>query len=174
MDRNGIVHATRVSMAIAGLSLLFTWLIPTLAGERVDARADRATDTCRRIAAALAQYRSDTGVRPNGPLGDGSLGWLHGAGTLPSPNALDLGAAGSLDAFLVAGGIERAGDGWAGPYIRPVDADPWGRAFVVGVAAYSHEGDPIWVLSAGPNGAIETRPGDVEPRGDDLGATVPR
>ncbi|MBI1851834.1 MAG: type II secretion system protein GspG [Planctomycetes bacterium] len=172
MTRKQIVHATRVSIVITGLSLLFTWLIPTLAGERTDTRTDRALEGCRRIAAALSQYQSDTGLRPDGPLGDGSLAWLHGAGTMPSPNAIDRGPGDSLDTFLVAGGVARCGDTWAGPYIRPVAADPWGRAFVVNVRAYAHGDERPWVLSAGPDGVIETRANDVEPRGDDLGVPV--
>jgi type II secretory pathway pseudopilin PulG len=60
----------------------------------------------------------------------------------------------------------------------PVDAvtpDPWLRALQIDVGAREH-GGRVWVLSAGPNGIIET-PFDVAasngPSGDDVAAIVP-
>ncbi len=174
MDRQRILGAARVSLAIGGLSLILTWLVPILAEERGDALADRALETCRRIAAAVSQYREDTGFAPSGPLGDGSKAWLHGNGVLPSPNVLDRGESAPLDTFLVAGNPAITGESWRGPYLRPVEPDPWGRAYVVDARSFPGSSERIWVVSAGPDGSIETRAEDSEPRGDDVGAILAR
>jgi hypothetical protein len=91
---------------------------------------------------------------------------------LPFSNATRPLVLASLDSFLVHGGESRCGEQWKGPYMRPVPPDPWGRAFVAGVRGYSQPAGRVWVLSAGPNGAIETGPDDAEPVGDDLGVIV--
>ena len=51
--------------------------------------------------------------------------------------------------------------GWNGPYVKTVPADPWGNRYYCnvvslyfGVGAYIY--DQCWVISAGPNGIIET------------------
>jgi hypothetical protein len=60
---------------------------------------------------------------------------------------------------------------WEGPYWHGrMDADPWGRAFVV-----LPFGDPTqlcWCLSAGPNGLVETGPQDDLPGGDDIALRI--
>lgn len=64
---------------------------------------------------------------------------------------------------------------WRGPYLRHLTLDPWGRAYVVSVGAMEHDGSPIvpgakgWVLSAGPNGILETAPDAPALAGDDIG-----
>ena len=53
--------------------------------------------------------------------------------------------------------------------------DPWGHAYVISVGAVELGGQPIspgaqaWVLSAGPNGILETTPDAVVLGGDDRG-----
>ena len=69
---------------------------------------------------------------------------------------------------------------WRGPYTDQLTPDPWGNRYLVNIK----NGDPgaaagkvIWVLSAGPNGKIETDPtaltdsGPV-PGGDDVAVRV--
>jgi type II secretory pathway pseudopilin PulG len=60
----------------------------------------------------------------------------------------------------------------------PADAvapDPWLRALQINIGA-RRQGGPVWVLSAGPNGIIETPFGAVgtaAPSGDDVAALLP-
>ena len=56
--------------------------------------------------------------------------------------------------------------GWNGPYIKTVPADPWGHRYYCnvvslyyGTGAYIY--DQCWVISAGPNGIIETPVGSA-------------
>ena len=55
-----------------------------------------------------------------------------------------------------------------------VNADPWGNAYVVNRGAADLSTSTIWVLSAGPDGTLQT-PFDgssASPLGDDLGRRV--
>ncbi len=65
--------------------------------------------------------------------------------------------------------------GWRGPYLTPgIKPDAWGHRYVMNVASWSQRRGPLVVLSAGPNGTIETpfdAPGAV-PGGDDVIAVV--
>lgn len=58
---------------------------------------------------------------------------------------------------------------------RTLSPDPWGNCYVVKLAAIA-AGEPanVWVLSAGPNGIIDTPfvVASGTPAGDDVGATV--
>jgi prepilin-type N-terminal cleavage/methylation domain-containing protein len=78
--------------------------------------------------------------------------------------------------------------GWNGAYVQDIPADPWGRKYLVNLhfsfagtdhqfEPEAHEWNPLYVLSAGPNGLIETPVGEhaktapgVEPQpgGDDV------
>jgi type II secretory pathway pseudopilin PulG len=76
--------------------------------------------------------------------------------------------------------------GWNGPYLSsPVGADPWNNRYMVNIgAAGSSQGpqatgginSPVWVISAGPNGIIETpftQPGtSARLGGDDIGRRI--
>jgi type II secretory pathway pseudopilin PulG len=69
---------------------------------------------------------------------------------------------------------------WRGPYLQSIPADPWGNAYLVNIG----KADPslatkkaVWVISAGPNGQIETASdtaasGTVTAAGDDIIARV--
>lgn len=69
---------------------------------------------------------------------------------------------------------------WRGPYLPSIPADPWGNAYLVNIG----KADPalstkkaVWVISAGPNGQIETTSdtaasGTVTAGGDDIIARI--
>ncbi len=82
---------------------------------------------------------------------------------------------------------------WKGPYSKTINQDPWGRNYVVLARAASHvlggtadsTTDPTtttptsrltplyyWVLSAGPNGRLDTTQASSELQGDDIGTVV--
>ena len=46
--------------------------------------------------------------------------------------------------------------------------DAWGRCFLVNADAFA-SGSPVWLLSAGPNGLIDTPPNALALGGDDIG-----
>lgn len=71
---------------------------------------------------------------------------------------------------------------WKGPYITNVSSDPWGHAYIAHVGAMEKNGIPVfitflelfekpegWILSAGPDGSLQTSPTDTTLSGDDIG-----
>ncbi len=56
--------------------------------------------------------------------------------------------------------------------------DPWGNAYMVNVAPLGKAGQPVWVISAGPNGLLETTVSDTGYfaaeilTGDDIGFRI--
>ena len=88
------------------------------------------------------------------------------------------------------GGLSAKGyrDGrWKGPYMSNLGVDPHGRAYIVHVGAMEKNGCPVgsdgtppdcftpargtkgWILSAGPNGILDTPPNATDLAGDDIG-----
>ena len=57
---------------------------------------------------------------------------------------------------------------------RALSADPWGNCYVVNLAAVGAPGTVVWVLSAGPNGVIDTpfRLESASPVADDVAAPI--
>jgi len=46
---------------------------------------------------------------------------------------------------------------WRGPYMEGLSADPWGFRYAVNVGLFGgDDGQAVFVLSAGPNGLVET------------------
>jgi hypothetical protein len=67
---------------------------------------------------------------------------------------------------------------WRGPYLRTLGEDPWGNQYVVNVGKLQPgQNRQAWVISAGPNGTIDT-PFDATTTdaaalgGDDIGARL--
>jgi hypothetical protein len=57
---------------------------------------------------------------------------------------------------------------WRGPYLEKLSEDPWGNRYLVNIKNGSPSDTPakvVWVLSAGPNGIIETKPNDLTDSG---------
>lgn len=134
--------------------VLLAFVLPPVAASRVSrARLDRAAHDVSAIAANLAGE---------------ALG-----GTEGSPSALVLAGSGELPRWTA--------DDWPEtqqPVPRAIGPDPWGNRYLIVARPRPHG---IVVLSAGPNGLVETpllsmasgQPGAVKPGGDDLAATAP-
>lgn len=64
---------------------------------------------------------------------------------------------------------------WKGPYVSRLGVDPWGNAYIVSIGAMEADGSLIvanakgWIISAGPNGVLETEPDGTVLGGDDIG-----
>jgi hypothetical protein len=70
---------------------------------------------------------------------------------------------------------------WEGPYIESVagKTDPWGHNYLVNVEAmYTPTSDHNdtkeygWIISAGPNGSVDTNITDNEVQEDDIGLYI--
>jgi hypothetical protein len=79
------------------------------------------------------------------------------------------------DGLVNASDYPRTGRGWQGPYVARLGLDPWGNAYIVSVGAMQSGGLPVaprtrgWILSAGPNGILDTPPSADILAGDDNG-----
>jgi len=67
---------------------------------------------------------------------------------------------------------------WRGPYLGRFGLDPWGRTYIAYVGAMEASGKKVsgssgqhsgWILSAGPNGSLDTLPSSNSLAGDDRG-----
>lgn len=151
----------RLVVALAVIAFLAFVLPPYLARRLHQARVARATSQIRQVADALA-LASDS-VLSNPALQ--GIEVLSGNGD-PARGASDsrwtTAASASLQLPTATGSASAA-------------ADPWLRAVQVNVGARRLAAG-VWVLSAGPNGLIETsfspRPGEL-PGGDDIAVLLP-
>lgn len=66
----------------------------------------------------------------------------------------------NADGVIDARDYPRTRPGWQGPYLSHLGLDPWGRSYIIAVG---------WILSAGPNGLLETAPDALSLGGDDVG-----
>ena len=116
----------------------------------------RVTQTSERAFLAAANVRDHAEERG---LGRTDVAVVCGPGKLPT-----VGAA-AEDAW-VSNTVIGHPDFGAG---MPTDA--WGQCFLMNVGQWK-TGGRVWVLSAGPNGKIDTPLGATSVQGDDIGAIV--
>ena len=177
--------------ALTAISVLSAVAVPATHNYVVQARAIAAVHDARTFATAVVQLADDVaaaGARPGGwrtidlLVGDGEVPqvapggdprWIAPVGgrvvllrdqlilkpamySLPSPAVLS--------------------KGWRGPYLENVaGADPWGHRYAINlVFLRASDGRDTVVLSAGPNGIVETPFEDqsIVPGGDDIVALV--
>ncbi|MEE9394822.1 MAG: hypothetical protein V3W41_20225 [Planctomycetota bacterium] len=142
-----------------------------------DAGYDRARTDCNKIAQALDDYATDTGFQPCGYEGLQIYTWLRGPGAEPRFETLPRGTSGRLEWFINQPKMSGSGR-WQGAYLPQLAPDPWGRSYLIfPQGEFGHAGDQkrqghSWVLSAGPNGIVETLPGGIIEMGDDVALLV--
>ena len=63
---------------------------------------------------------------------------------------------------------------WNGPYLHEVKLDSWGKRYVVRIKPLYNATDRYyaWVISAGPDGKMETKKSDTKIKGDDIGTRM--
>jgi hypothetical protein len=124
----------------------------------------RIAQTRERVRAATGHLRASR---------DDMAGLMRGAGIVCGPGRLPVR---EPAAFRARAGISLASHrAWLrGARMAPelfgsgMPTDAWGRCFLVNADALSSP-DPVWLLSAGPNGVIDTPPNALALGGDDIG-----
>jgi hypothetical protein len=127
-----------------------------------------AQSQANEIGAALHRALADLGPGTAPALSEST--WLVGPGVRPRGSALARAPRYPISGVLCADRI-RAGAAWRGPYLARVPIDPWGRAYVVALDA-SHAPPAIVVVSAGPDGMLDTEAGRGAIAGDDVGIVL--
>lgn len=152
-------------LAFAGaLVMLMGALRPRPQGPPEDGAHAAARTMVNQVIQALEAVRGDVGedaLRDRLP----DVGFLAGDGPLPAELT---GAAGIVPLTDLLQDDRFGLDGWRGPYLGVVGADPWGTAYVVTFGGIRDWKTRVWVVSAGPNGRLETREPDAMPQGDDV------
>ena len=149
-------------LAALGLILLATAVLPSAAAWRLNrSRVRMAAHDAAGIADALRH------IEPNLRVVASTAMVLSGPGRLPSASAP---AAERWVTMPRAELVAVVGDR------HPLSADPWDNCYLVNLAEIAATGSTtVWILSAGPNGMIETpfvTPSGT-PAGDDVGMRVP-
>ena len=196
-----LIELTVVLAVIVTLALV---IAPAIGGIVAEARLARAQRDCQNIASAIVVFYRDNGFFPSwrlaragGPgLPEHRLQLLVSPGRIPQEDQQTpwtTGLAGQLVEQLVTDspGYALRGPtsqtGWNGPYFSTaINSDPWGNRYVVNIELLDSSATPItrsgrikaavWVLSAGPDGFIDTPFVQsiltAAPGGDDIGFRI--
>jgi len=190
-----------MTIILSVIAILTAVLVPTVMSHITQSRILRARQDVRTLSDAITRFFQDTGFFPkttdsvDGVAGTNEVDLLVSAGrapTLPDNSAeMRIWAQGKADFFgnhlvnnVPGYALKSRMDvlGWNGPYLAsPPEADPWGNRYMVnivhlnpstGVVDGGQVKSAVFVVSAGPDGVIETpfdQPvTDVSIEGDDI------
>lgn len=169
-DRNSPLHTATSGFALAALVVATVAIVvPEVGavaggGTRAIALAD-----VNAIGAALSHAISDLGDPREAAAGSGPE-WLFGPGVLPRWSSRANDRRYPLSGVLASDRIG-AGARWKGPYLGSVPIDPWGRAYLVLFPA-GRRNAGIVVVSAGPDGVLDTPAGSATIADDDVGVVL--
>jgi len=196
-----LIELTVVLAVIVTLALILT---PSITNFINDSRVARAKTDTQTVASAVAQFYKDNGFFPQwsaanagGPgTSANKVDLLVSAGNVPTVSSANTWTTGTSD--LIANQlISNAASftmktaattfGWNGPYLSSgIGADAWNNRYAINVGlidvtqgtqtSAGATKSAVWVMSAGPNGQIETpytQPmTTAAPSGDDIAVRV--
>lgn len=196
-----LIELTVVLAVIVTLALVLT---PSITNFINDSRVARTQTDTGTLAAALTQFYKDNGFFPQwslasngGPgLTANKVDLLVSAGNVPAAAAPNTWTTGTTDAIadqLVSNApaytmrSATSTFGWNGPYLsNTIGADAWNNRYAINVGlidgslgtqtAAGATKSAVWVISAGPNGVLETAYTQpmttATPGGDDIAVKV--
>ena len=176
-----LIELTVVLAVIVTLALVLT---PSIINFINDSRVARARADVGTLQAAITQFYRDTGFFPQWSLANNGgpglavnrVDLLVSAGNTPivaAPNTWTTGTNDRFEDQLVTNApayttrTATSTFGWNGPYISNViNADPWNNRYAANITlidntqgiqdAAGNVKSAVWILSAGPNGALDT------------------
>jgi general secretion pathway protein G len=161
-------------IVVAGIiAVLAGILVPLIFKEIDESKISRAAADVRSISNAMIILKKDTGSWPITATCSNTVTLLTGAGTV-LPVAVDWSNAvvGILDDYLAIDDNGCWPSTWKGPYMAVVNPDPWGNAYMVNADALlsaANPKPPIWIVSAGPDGVLDTVASSAVVVNDDIG-----
>jgi prepilin-type N-terminal cleavage/methylation domain-containing protein len=196
-----LIELTVVLAVLVTLALVLT---PSITNFINDSRVARARTDTKTVAAAIVQFHKDNGFYPQWVTatagGPGTAAdrrdLLISPGNVPTTAAASLWTTGTNDTIAnqLMGNtptytVKSATNtyGWNGPYLSSgIGADPWNNRYMVNInlidttlGTQTAAGAPksaVWVISAGPNGQIETAYAQsittAVTGGDDIGVRI--
>lgn len=161
-------------IVVAGIIAILAGILVPLIFEQIDeARIARAAADTKSISTAMMVFKKDTAQWPSMDADcEPNVTFLSGAGNLPSDLAAmgyDTDVASAYDSHFSADVNGCYAPNWKGPYMAMVTADPWGNSYVTNANSFATAGQPVWIISAGPNKQLETAVNSTALQGDDIG-----
>jgi len=174
MKNNKGFTLIELAVVLAIIAVLAAILTPMVTNYLDQARVASAMGDTKTIADAIRLYKRDNGYYPiYADLAHAKLGItvagkiLLGPGTTPDTTQADWAAIAGSNTSLItqlntntlglAANVSNPGKtSYRGPYIGALDSDPWGNAYVVQASNLQGSTDRGFVVSAGPNGKLET------------------
>jgi len=173
LKRNAGFTLIEVIVVAGIIAILAGILVPLIFKEIDESRITRAAADTKSISTAMIVFRKDTAqwlVMDENC--DPNVTFLSGAGNLPSNLAAmgyDTAVASSYDSHFSADANDCYAPNWKGPYMAMVTADPWGNTYITNANSFETAGQPLWIISAGPNRQLETAANSTTLQGDDIG-----
>jgi prepilin-type N-terminal cleavage/methylation domain-containing protein len=165
-----------VVVVVAVIAILAAVLTPYITKYIDDSRIAKAKNETQVIGAAMANFYKDLGRWPNKTNAGGVYGGVYTGAVANAPTALIINgqagwpAAGAANWDPLTNHLPQnlrvypaipLDPAWKGPYATALPLDPWGRPYMVNAVNFVQPAAPaapipVWVLSAGPNGVIDT------------------
>lgn len=173
LKRNAGFTLIEVIVVAGIIAILAGILVPMILKEIDESRITRATADTRSISTAMIVFKKDTAQWPVMDDGcDPNVTFLQGAGNFPSGVAeagFDTSVMSSYDSHFSTDVNDCYSPNWKGPYMAMVTADPWGNRYMTNANSFAVAGQPLWIISAGPNGNLDTAANSTTLQGDDIG-----
>jgi prepilin-type N-terminal cleavage/methylation domain-containing protein len=181
-----------VIVAIAVVAILAGAITPSVIKHLDDSKRARAQGDCLAIGSAIGNFYKDVSRMPTmNAAGAAGVTLLVSTGNIPTmaagiatwdtattvatsdllSNHLSANTPKSQAANVYPTPATAPGSSivWRGPYLPTFPADPWGNRYAVNVGNMTTPSSPVWVLSAGPDGIIQT---SFSPAAPAIGTTV--
>jgi Type II secretion system (T2SS), protein G len=170
LDPSSSLQQTTSAFALAALVIAtVAVVIPQLEPAVEPGARDQALSDMNAIGVALRSALRDVGSEGPFQRTDAAVA-LFGPGVLPRGAPRVRGSRYPLSGILASDRLG-AGARWRGPYLAAVPIDPWGRAYVAFPPTPQAAG-AIVIVSAGPDGVLDTSAGATAFSRDDLGLVL--
>ncbi len=191
MKENRGFTLIEVIVVAAIIAILAGILVPMIFNQIDESKKTRAQGDCKTISTAVTMFRKDTGKWPNSDTEDCTFLYTTlqtGSGAANDPTDAAGADAWNISANAVALGFilnlpavtpavaQACFNGKAVSYLAEDKVDPWGKNYIVNAANFGNS-NPVWVISAGPNGVLETGVNsqtlnNIVVTGDDIGVKI--
>jgi len=164
-------------IVVAGIiAILAGILVPMIFKEIDESRITRAAADVRSISNALIVLKKDTGGWPVSASCATGTTLLMGDGSIPSISPVvtgwDVTTPVNYNQYLLNDDQGCWPNTWRGPYMAAVIQDPWGNSYITNADSFQVQGGAVWILSAGPNGVVDTPAGNNVTLEDDIGLRI--
>ncbi len=154
-------------MILLGIFVLLAGIVvPIVSQETRTSMGNRAMNDMNEIASAINLFIGDTLYYPTGEQGSTTYHFLYTKGEIPPGNPFASGPGMPLSELLNSS--KYGGPNWNGPYAKTMPRDPWGHAYLVNTHSFFYPAERCVVVSAGPNGVVDTPVTASSPSHDDI------